>query len=82
MAVWAEEHQVSEIKMSDNLVKCCFDGCRATSKQPTIDGWANLGDWGHGVKDGPNNTCRSKLEYLRASWHLVSLNFISARLWS
>jgi hypothetical protein len=33
-------------------VRCCFDGCRATSEHPLTDGWTNIVDWGHGIADG------------------------------
>jgi hypothetical protein len=26
-------------------VRCCFDGCRATSEHPLTDGWMNIVDW-------------------------------------
>jgi hypothetical protein len=33
-------------------IRCAFEGCRAITEQPYTDGWANLWNWGCGLKDG------------------------------
>ena len=33
-------------------IRFVYDGCRATTERPTLDGWENLGAWGHGIADG------------------------------
>jgi hypothetical protein len=33
-------------------IRCTWDGCWRSSKQPYADGWAHLMLWGPGVPDG------------------------------